>query len=201
MASVLDLVLRADGTPNLTVIIPTLVGVMVIGGALFAVIRSRFAPPEPVPARDWAHAAYSLWTGGEDCGQWDAERARASLRAWYGVTDPESFWGTIRGLEGGRTGSVAWDRVRALDLLRIGTAAGYVREDECWRAVGSTAEVLRQRFDSWVALASDFEAGMHAWQDQRGVTDPQERQRVQRNLPYLRQTAWPRAAFRAPLEG
>ena len=200
MASPLDLVLRPDGTPNLTVIIPVLVGVFVIGGALFAVIRSRFAPPEPIPARDWAHAAYSIWTGGEDCGQWDAARARQSLESWYGVTDPRGFWDTIHGLEEGQTGSLAWDRVRALDLLRIGTAAGYVREDECWRAVGSIAEVLRQRFASWPALASEFEAGMHRWQDGRGVTDPQARGRVQRNLPYLKQTAWPRAAFGAPLE-
>jgi hypothetical protein len=41
---------------------------------------------------------------------------------------------------------------------------------------------------------------MHQWQDQRGVTDPQQRQRVQRNLPYLQKTAWPQAAFAAPLE-
>jgi len=200
MASPLDLVLRPDGTPNLTVIIPILVGVLVIGGALFAVLRSRFGPPEPVPARDWAHAAYSIWTGGEDCGQWDPARARKSLESWYGVTEPQGFWNTVRGLEEGRTGNIAWDRVRAIDLLRIGTAAGYVREDECWRAVSSIADALRQRFDSWPALASDFEAGMLQWQDQRGVTDPQQRQRVQRNLAYLRQTAWPRAAFRAPLE-
>ena len=91
-------------------------------------------------------------------------------------------------------------RVRAIDLLRIGTAAGYVREDECWQAVSSIAEALRQRFDSWPALASDFEAGMLKWQDQRGVTDPQQRQRVKRNMGYLRKTAWPRTAFRAPLE-
>jgi hypothetical protein len=200
MASPLDLVLRPDGTPNLTVIIPTLVAVLVVGGAVLAVIRSRFGPPEPVAASDWAHAAYSIWTGGEDCGQWEPARARDALQSWYGVTEPQAFWSTIRGLEEGRTGSIAWDRVRALDLLRIGTAAGYIRQAECWQAVSSTADALRQRFDSWAALAADFEAGMHQWQDQRGVTDAQQRQKVQSNLPYLRKTAWPRAAFKAPLE-
>lgn len=200
MADLLQLVLRADGTPNLAVIVPTLIGVLLVGGTLFAVIRSRLGPPEPIPASDWAHAAYSIWTGGEDCGEWAPDRARSALRDWYSVMDPGGFWNTIHGLRQGQTANAAWDQVRAIDLLRIGTAAGYVNPDECWHEVDSIAQALRERYDSWPTLAAEFEAGMHRWQDGRGVTDPQQRGRVQRNLPYLRQTAWARAAFDAPLE-
>lgn len=200
MTKILELVLNGDGTPNLAVIVPALVLLLVVGGTLVALIRSRLGPPEPVAASEWAHAAYSIWTGGEDCGEWDRTRARDALQAWYGVTDARGLWGTISGLQEGRTGSVAWDRIRAIDLLRIGTAAGYVADHECWHTVGSIAEALRERYDSWPALAADFEAGMHRWQDGRGIRDPQQRDRVQRNLPYLQRSAWPQAAFDAPLE-
>ncbi|MCH9684764.1 MAG: DUF1266 domain-containing protein [Deltaproteobacteria bacterium] len=200
MSLLLGIFVGADGAPNLAVIVPVVLVTMVLGGVVVAVIRSRFGPPEPIGADQWAHAAYSIWTGGEDCGQWDRARARDSLRNWYGVTDPAGLWETIRGLQHGRTGSLAWDHVRAIDLLRIGTAAGYIGEDECWHAVCPMADTLREHFDSWSALASDFEAGMQKWQEGRGITSPDQRGRVQRNLPYLRQTAWPMAPFAAPLE-
>ena len=47
--------------------------------------------------------------------------------------------------------------------------------------------------------ADEFEKGMHAWQDGRGVTDPNERGRVERNLPTLRAYIWPRIAWNARL--
>ncbi|MCA9706154.1 MAG: DUF1266 domain-containing protein [Myxococcales bacterium] len=200
MTDLLRLVLHADGTPNLVVIVPALAGIMVLGGVVVALVRARLGPPEPVSVSEWAHAAYSIWTGGEDCGEWDRARAQDALRSWYAVQDPRGFWGVVEGLRRGQTSSLAWDQVRALDLLRIGTAAGYVAPAECWSETGAIAASLRERFDSWAAVARDFEAGMHAWQDQRGVTDPQQRGRVQRNLPYLQGTAWKQAAFLAPLE-
>lgn len=200
MQNLTRLLLGSDGTLNLVVIVPVAVAVLVLGGALVALLRWRFGAPGPTHAADWAHAAYSIWTGGEDCGDWGGDRARNALESWYGITQTAGFWQTIRGLQEGHTHSAAWDQVRAIDLLRIGTAAGYISEDECWEHVTSMAHTLSEKFESWEALAADFEAGMHRWQSGRGVKDPQQRQRVQRNLPYLRKTAWPEAAFKAPLE-
>ncbi len=138
----------------------------------------------------WAHAAYSLWTGSEDSGQWPRSRGVQSLKEWYGVEDSKAFWAEIKGLEKGQTGNPAWDQVRALDLLRIGVAAGYITDDECWEAVRRIATSLRQKYDSWEALGKAFEEGMLAWHDQRGVTDEQQRGRVQRNLGTLRAYTW-----------
>lgn len=138
----------------------------------------------------WAHAAYSLWTGSEDSGQWERSRGVQSLKDWYGVEDTAAFWKLIKGLETGQTGNPAWDQVRALDLLRIGVAAGLITDDACWEAVRRIATSLRSKYDSWEALATAFEAGMLAWHDSRGVTDEQQRGRVQRNLGTLRMYTW-----------
>ena len=40
---------------------------------------------------------------------------------------------------------------------------------------------------------------MHAWQTSRGIDDPTELGRVQRNLPKLRAEVWPHVSFDAPL--
>ena len=185
---------------NVGVLVPVAAVVVVALGVVAFMLRRLFGAPEAVHAREWAHGGYSIWTGGEDCGDWDAARARDALRSWYGVQDSASFWSTIQNLRGGTTSNISWDQVRAIDLLRIGAAATYIDEDECWAEVSAIAGQLQERFDSWEAVAADFEAGMHAWQDGRGVTDPGQRGRVQRNLPYLRGTAWPEAPFKAPLE-
>jgi hypothetical protein len=58
---------------------------------------------------------------------------------------------------------------------------------------------LQAKYRSWKELAAAFETGMNAWQDQRGITDPNERGRVQRNLPKVEREFWPKIAFNASL--
>lgn len=185
---------------NLPLPLPLLIAgaavVMIAGGAVVAVIAGRGRGS----TEDWAHAAYSIWTGGEDCGDWPQSQARSSLQSWYGVTSARGLWNVIEGLIDGTTGSPAWDQVRAVDLLRIGFAANYIDNDECQHSVLRIAESLTAQYDSWSELAAAFEQGMHAWQDQRGITDAAQRDRVQRNLPYLRNTAWRKVRFDATLE-
>jgi hypothetical protein len=147
----------------------------------------------------WAYGAYGLWTGGEDSGQWNRDRGVSSLRDWYGVEDSAAFWAQIKELEQGQTGNPSWDQVRALDLLRIGVAAGYITDDECWDAVRRIATSLRGTYRSWEELARAFETGMLEWHDRRGVTDEQQRGRVQRNLPTLRQYTWPNIPWDAAI--
>lgn len=158
------------------------------------VVRSFFASRRRARSQRtvlWARAAYGLWTGGEDSADWARDRGIQSLSDWYGIGDDDGFWALIRELGAGQTGNAAWDQVRALDLLRIGVAAGYIRSDECWDAVRRIAEDLRRKYRSWEALAAAFEEGMLAWYDRRGITDPATRARVQQNLPFLRQQLWP----------
>jgi hypothetical protein len=153
-----------------------------------------------VPAVElWAAGAYGLWTGGEDCAGWPQDRARESLSSWYGANDAEGLESTVDGLMSGATGNPAWDQVRAVDLLRIGLAAGYLTPARAAERVREAAASLRATYPSWEALGQGFEAGMHAWQDSRGITDEGARGRVQRNLPGLRSGAWARIRYDAAL--
>ena len=108
-------------------------------------------------------------------------------------------------------------RALAIDLELFGAAHDLPAEDlenmaathaalgefgesaECWAKVRAIAKSLRESYESWEHLADEFEKGMHAWQDGRGVTDPNERGRVERNLPTLRAYIWPRIAWNARL--
>jgi hypothetical protein len=157
---------------------------------------AAMAPP---PWELWAAGAWGLWSGAEDSAGWDRQRAVDALNAWYGAADAAGLRATIDGLMAGQTGNAAWDQARAVDLVRIGQAAGYLTPDDAAGIVRRIAADLRRRYTSWEALAAGFEAGMHAWQDGRGITDEAARGRVQRNLPHLRAVAWPGSAWGAAL--
>jgi hypothetical protein len=178
-----------------------ILGISIAGVIVGGIFRRMFrkGPEMPGNVQFWAQGCYGLWTGGEDSGQWDQGRAQSALSSWYGAKDRALFDAVIAGLQGGQTGSVAWDLVRAIDLLRIGAAAGYITHDECWARTRVIAAALRKSYESWEDLADGFEEGMHEWQDSRNVTDPNERGRVERNLGMLRQYIWPRVAWNARL--
>jgi hypothetical protein len=181
------------------VLVPIAGGLVVLLGIGIAVVKIALGKAAGRALELWAHAACSIWTGGEDSGTWAQDRAQSALASWYGANGPGPFWDVIEGLRRGTTGNVAWDRVRALDLLRIAFAARYIEADQCWTEAGKIAVELQSQHRSWEALAQAFEAGMHAWQRARGVTSLQETGRVQRNLPALRQQIWPKIAFDARL--
>jgi hypothetical protein len=101
----------------------------------------------------------------------------------------------VSGLKHGQTGNQAWDLVRAIDLLRIGRAAEFIDDEDCWKEIAKIGIVLQKTYPSWEALAQAFEAGMNAWHQRRGVTDPKELGRVQRNLAALRGQIWPSVAY------
>lgn len=180
-------------------LVPVVAVVCVLGGVVFAVLRAMIARRAQARIPRWSHAAYALWTGGEDSGTWARDRAQQSLASWYGVQSSAQFFDVIRGLRAGQTGNPAWDRVRALDLLRIGAAAGYVDDETCWRECAAIGTELQRLYQSWEQLGQAFEAGMHAWQRGRNVTDPAQTERVQRNLPTLRGTIWPAISFHTTL--
>lgn len=103
----------------------------------------------------------------------------------------------IEGLKAAAPASAAWDMVRAVDLLRMGFAAGYLDADDCWEKIRQVALELQKHYTSWEQLGTAFERGMHAWQDSRNQTDANERGRVQKNLPLLRDQVWPKVKFTA----
>lgn len=180
-------------------LVPAAGGLFVLLGVAVALVRARTAKRTRADCVRWARGAYALWTGGEDCGAWSRERAVQSLSSWYGATGPAPFWDVVRGLRHGQTGNAAWDEVRAIDLLRIATAAGYVDDEQCWSESAAIGAELQSHYRSWEELAQAFERGMQAWQRSRGVTDPAELGRVQRNLPRLRAEVWPTVPFDAHL--
>jgi hypothetical protein len=179
---------------NLPLVIGAVAATVVVLGVVVGFITSRGGPK--LAAR-WAHGVYGLWSGAEDSGTWAAERAQQSLQSWYGISDRPSLMKLVEGLKSGAPASAAWDMVRAVDILRIGFAAGYLDEDDCWEKVRQVAQVLQTKYSSWEELGTHFERGMHAWQDSRNLTDATERGRVQKNLPVLRSQIWPKVKFDA----
>lgn len=194
---------RAEVTLD-TVLAPSIlvpvaaVVVLVLGAGIGGfTIRAGIKKAQTLDA--WARAAYSIWTGGEDSATWSRDRAQTSLRNWYGASGSGQLLGVIDDLVRGQTGNEAWDKVRALDLVRIGLAAGYLDEDQARGLVAKIARTLQATYRSWDQLAQEFELGMSGWHRRRNVTDPAETLRVQRNLPKLRAQIWPSVAFTATL--
>jgi hypothetical protein len=187
--------MELDELLNPTYLVPVAVALVLCIGVVVGVVKLRKSQNTVKNIELWMHGAYSIWTGGEDSGTWAAARAQKSLGEWYGVTGAGSLWKTIAELSHGQTGNPAWDQVRALDILRIGVAATYIDADSCRTEARKIGVMLQARYRSWDDLAQAFEAGMHAWQNRRGTTDPNERGRVQRNLPVLRQAIWPRIKY------
>ena len=182
-----------------TVLVPVVAVLVVLIGVVVGVVKIAGGKKTERDIVSWAAGAYSIWTGGEDSGTWAPERAQRSLGDWYGITGPGKLWDTINDLRRGQTGNPAWDLVRAIDILRIAVAARYIDDESCLTEASKMGVLLQARYRSWEELAQAFEAGMIAWQDRRGVTDPGERGRVQRNLPTLRQGIWPRVRYDARL--
>jgi hypothetical protein len=181
-------------TDNLPLVIGGAAGVVIVLGVVIGVVTMRSGSKT---AARWAHGAYGLWSGAEDSGTWPSGRAQQSLQSWYGIGDRPALMDYVEGLKRAAAPTAAWDMVRAVDMLRMGFASGYLDEDDCWEAVRQIALLLQQHYKSWEELGAAFERGMNNWQDQRGQTDPNERGRVQRNLPVLRAEIWPKVAFTA----
>lgn len=179
------------------VLVPVVGGAVVVLGAGIGLVSVGRGRLRARALERWTRAACGLWTGGEDSGAWPQERATRSLASWYGATGSGRLWEVIAELRAGQTGNPAWDQVRSLDLLRIGRAAGFLDDDQCWTEASKIARELQRRYRSWDELAAAFEAGMNAWQRRRGVTDPAELDRVQRHLPALRRDAWRRVRYDA----
>jgi hypothetical protein len=190
-----------DPTELLTpsVLVPVAAVAVILIGIVIAVLKVMAAKKGAKSLEQWTHGAYSIWTGGEDCGTWAPERAQKSLASWYGANGPGQFWDVITSLHRGQTGNIAWDRIRALDLLRIGFAARFVDADQCWTEAGKIGVELQSQYRSWEELAQAFETGMQTWQRSRGVSDPEQTGRVQRNLPKVRQQIWPQIRYDARL--
>jgi hypothetical protein len=183
-----------------SLLIPIAGAIVVLLGVGIGVFTVMSGKKKGAATDAWARAAYSIWTGGEDSATWTPERAQAAFKNWYGAPSGGQAQRVIDELVQGQTGNRAWDLVRALDLVRIGLAAGYLDRDQSQSYEARIGQTLQRTHASWEALASQFEMGMRQWHQRMGQTDPKETERVQRNLPALRAQIWPRVAFQAKLE-
>jgi hypothetical protein len=179
--------------------IPAAIGAVVVIGLAITAVKVVLSRKKGGQVDVWAHAAYSLWTGGEDSATWTPKRAQDSLASWYGARSGGASQEVVRGLREGRTGNAAWDKVRALDLVRICAAAAYYDADQIRQQQAGIGRELQQAYASWEELAQAFEVGMQEWQRSSGTTDPKELGRVQRNLPKLRAEIWPRIPYKTTL--
>ena len=183
----------AGGVPH-WLVPAAVVGVVVLGAGV-AAVKMMMSKKQGGGVDAWAHAAYSIWTGGEDSATWTPKRAEDSFRSWYDARSGGAAQLVVEGLRKGRTGNPAWDKVRALDLVRIALAANYYDKDQVRQQQAGIGRELQQAYGSWEDLARAFEAGMHEWQRGAGQTDPNELGRVQKHLPKLRNEIWPKVAY------
>jgi hypothetical protein len=188
-----------DGILNPAVIVPVAVVVVLLIGVGVAVVTIMMGKKKKAALDAWARGAYGLWTGLEDSASWPAQRAQNALRDWYGAGSSAQAQSAINDVAHGQTGNAAWDKCRALDMLRIALSAGYVDSDQCRTETAKIARELQRQYRGWDDLAQAFELGMHAWQQGRGVTSPDELGRVQRNVPQLRAQVWPNTPWNMPL--
>jgi len=186
-----------SGTPAW--LIPAAVGGVIVLGIAIAAVKAMASKRKGGQVDVWAHAAYSLWTGGDDSATWTPQRAVDSFRSWYGASSGGAAQNVVTGLRKGMTGNAAWDKVRALDLVRIALAAGYYDKDQVREQQAGIGRELQAVYGSWEDLARAFEGGMHEWQRGSGTTDPNELGRVQKHLPKLRGEIWPRIDYRTAL--
>src|SRR5208282_1722901 len=117
---------HAEAATGHGLLIPVAIGAFLLVGVVVGAVSMRMAKKRRSKGVEWVRGAYCIWTGGEDSATWAVERAKRSLGDWYGAPNVGGFWNVIRDLKKGTTGNVAWDRVRALDILRIGVAAKYI---------------------------------------------------------------------------
>jgi hypothetical protein len=184
---------------NPAVLVPVAVVLVLLIGVSVAVVTIMTSKKKKAALDAWARGAYGLWTGLEDSASWPAQRAQNALRDWYGANSSVQAQEAIKDVARGQTGNAAWDKCRALDMLRIALSAGYVDADQCRTESAKIAIELQRQYRGWDDLAQAFEMGMHSWQQGRGVNDPQELGRVQKNLPELRAQVWPRTPWNTPL--
>jgi hypothetical protein len=180
-------------------LIPAVVVGVIVLGIVITVVKMAFSKKQGGSVDAWAHGAYSLWTGGEDSATWTPKRAQDSFASWYDARSGGTSHLVIDGLRKGQTGNPAWDKVRALDLVRMALAAGYYDKDQVRQREAGIGRELQQTYGSWEDLARAFEGGMQEWQRGRGVTDPNELGRVQKNLPKLRSEIWPKVKYATTL--
>ncbi len=59
---------------NVALVVPAVVVAVVVGGLVVAFAKRADATRTALETEQWARGAYSIWTGGEDCSAWSAER-------------------------------------------------------------------------------------------------------------------------------
>ena len=179
-----------------TVLLAAWVGCVVLLTLVGLFVRSR---QRAARGERWLAGVYGAWTGLEDSATWERGRAERALRDEHSIENASDLAARLEELVRGRqTGNLAWDSGRAADALRMARAAGLMTDAEARVWAVRIADVLQQRYVSWLQYLTAFEAGMHAWQDRTGVQDPAERGRVRRNYPLLVQQVWPKAGFKTP---
>ncbi len=174
-----------------SVIVPVAIVLVVLIGVGVAVFTIMMGKKKGRSVDAWARGAYSIFTGGEDSATWARERAQSAFRDWYDAPSGGAAQNVIEELINGQTGNQAWDKVRALDLVRMALAAGYIDQDQSKAYQARVGQALQRSHQGWEQLAQAFEAGMSAWHQRQNQTNPHETQRVQRHLPILRSQIWP----------
>jgi hypothetical protein len=62
------------------ILIPVAIGFVIVLGIGIGIARMLMSRGKNAGIDRWANAAYSIWTGGEDCATWAPQRAQQALK-------------------------------------------------------------------------------------------------------------------------
>lgn len=95
---------------------------------------------------------------GADTIQAVAETDRKILERSWDITSREQLLSEIHELLGNDSSSllIGWNYPRAVNLARLGFAAGYLQENEAWKLIMPAAARLQQTFSSWQELGQVY---------------------------------------------
>ena len=63
----------------------------------------------------------------------------------------------------GKTGLVAWDQVRRINLAGWGFLAGYLTEEAAWDQILPAAQAIQRAYPSWEAFGRGYQVGTAFW--------------------------------------
>ncbi len=125
---------------------------------------------------------YDLLGGAEKL-QDVAQKDRGILSQSWEVNSRQQLLVRIHALldQDGSRGLIGWNYPRAVNLARMGYAAGYLRESEAWELIMPAASRLQHTFSSWQQLGQVYMAARAQWYS-NGLRDRRQVEYAYRTL-------------------
>ncbi len=158
---------------------------------LFRKIQAKSVAPKMgadgnVPLHRFAHGVVAIITGGADYGYMSPSKIRPVLEQMWSITTPANVDHVVAELSEGTT---AWDLVRAVHVIRMSVAAGYLPIEKGWTKIAPIAQKLQRSYPSWDATMRAYHHDRAGWVAHSGASvDSPEK--VEREIAGFERGVW-----------